>query len=490
VDPTEAQRVRVAVIGAGPGGIALASLLERAGITDYVLLEKAAGIGGTWRRSTYPGAECDVPSHLYSFAFALNPDWSKSFAGQQEILDYLERCVDTAGIRDRVRCSTTVECAEWSERQRAWILHIDTGETVTADVVVSAVGMFNAIAWPDIEGLDQFGGTVMHSAEWDDAVDLGGRRVAVIGTGASAIQIVPAIAEQVSHLSVFQRSPAWIMPRRDEPFSDEDRERFRTEVLEARRLRHQIYLFYERNTLTRVDDPRRDVLEAYARAHLEASIPDPALRAELTPDYPIGCKRILVSDDFYPTLLRDDVDLVTAPIERVTPDAVVTADGVAHDVDVIVLATGYRATDYLHGLEVVGRDGRRLREEWARDPRAYLGMTVPGYPNLFVFYGPNTNQSGNSILLIIEAQARYVVGVLEAMSRDGISSVEVRQSVTDAYNDELDEAMEGTVWLAGCANYFRTPTGRVATQLPHPSRWYVRRVRRPELDDYHLTREE
>jgi len=280
------------------------------------------------------------------------------------------------------------------------------------------------------------------------------------------------------------------MPRRDEPFSDEDRERFRADLLHARRLRHQIYRFYERNTLTRLDDPKRDVLESYARAHLEASVSDRELRDDLTPDYPIGCKRILVSDDFYPTLLRDDVELVTAPIERVTPDAVVTTDGVAHEIDVIVLATGYRATDYLYGLDVVGRGGRRLRDEWSEDPRAYLGMTAPGFPNLFVFYGPNTNQSGNSILLILEAQARYVVSVLEAMACDGIRAVEAKQSVTDAYNDELDEAMDGTVWLAGCGNYFRTPSGRVATQLPHPSRWYVRRARRPDLDDYHLTRAE
>jgi cation diffusion facilitator CzcD-associated flavoprotein CzcO len=278
------------------------------------------------------------------------------------------------------------------------------------------------------------------------------------------------------------------MPRRDTEFSPEDQARFADSPLDARRHRHGIYRFYERNTVFRVDDRRIEVFEAYARAHLEASVEDPTLRQQLTPDYSIGCKRILVSDDFYPAVQRDNVELVTDPIERVTPAGIVTADGVEHELDILVLATGYRATDYLHGLSVGGRDGRRLHDDWIDDPRAYLGMTVSGYPNFFVFYGPNTNQSGNSLLLILEAESRYVVSALQAMDRDDVSVIEVKRSVMDAYNDELDGSMDGTVWVSGCHNYFRTADGRVATQLPHPSRWYVRRTRRVDLGDYELTR--
>jgi cation diffusion facilitator CzcD-associated flavoprotein CzcO len=478
---------RVAVIGAGAGGLALAMLLERAGITDFVLLEKADGVGGTWRRTRYPGAECDVPSHLYSYSFALNPEWSKTFAGQREILDYLERCADEAGVRDRIRCSTAVERATWCEQTRSWNLHLDDGSTLHAKVLVSAVGMFNAPSYPDLEGLDRFAGSVMHSAEWDDRVAIDGRRVGVVGTGASAIQIVPAIAGRAAHLDVFQRSPAWIMPRLDDEFSDEQKHAFRADPLSARRLRQEIYRFYERNTVVQVDDPRREVLETFARDHLEASVADPVLRAALTPDYPIGCKRILVSNDFYPALQRDDVELVTRSIDHVTPTAIVTTDGVEHELDVIVLATGYRATDYLHGVEVRGRDGLSLHEQWAEDPRAYLGMAVPGFPNFFVFYGPNTNQAGNSILLVLEAEARYVVRAVQEMERGSIDVLEVKASVTDRYNRELDAALDGTVWVAGCHNYFRSPSGRVTTQLPHRSSWYVQRTRRVDLDDYELT---
>lgn len=484
--PPRDEHCRVAIIGAGPGGIALALLLDAAGIDDFVVLEKADGIGGTWRCSTYPGAECDVPSHLYSYSFAPNPDWSKTFAGQPEILRYLEDCVDRAGLRDHFRCSTAVEHVRWDGATTGWRVQPSGGSPIVADLVVSAVGMFNAPNIPDLAGLADFRGDVMHSARWEDGVVLDGRRVAVIGTGASAIQIVPAVAPRTEHLTVFQRSPAWIMPRVDKPYSADDKQRFRSEPRSAEQHRREIYEFYESNTITRVDDPRMAVLESYARRHLEDSVADPELRAELLPDYPIGCKRILVSNEFYPALQRDDVTLVTSPIERVTPSGILTRDGREHPLDVIVLATGYRAVDYLHGLEVEGSGGQDLHALWDGEPRAYLGMAVPGFPNFFMFYGPNTNQSGNSILLVLEAEARYVVEVLQAMDRERIATVEVKRSAFDRYNAELDADLEGSVWLAGCHNYFRTPRGHVATQLPHPSSWYVDRTRHVDLDDYEV----
>ncbi len=433
---------RVVIIGAGAGGIGLAIMLERAGIDDYVIFEKAAGLGGTWRVNTYPGAECDVPSHLYSYSFALNPDWSKTFAGQAEILRYLETCAEAAGVDAHLQLGTPVESITWSDDRSRWLVTAADGQQVWAQVVVSAVGMFNAPAHPDLRGLEDFGGSVMHSARWDHDVALEGRRVAVIGTGASAIQIVPAIAPIVGHLDVFQRSPAWIMPRSDEPFTADQRRRFAESPLDARRHRHAIYRFYEGNTVINVDDRRVEVLEKFARAHLENSVRDPVLRAKLTPDYPVGCKRILLSSDFYPAIQRNNVDLITDPIDHVTRSGILTVDGAEHPLDVIVLATGYRATDYLHGLEVVGRGGRRLHDEWT-EPRAYLGMVAAGYPNFFVFYGPNTNQGGNSILLILEAEARYVVDALQTMDRDGIDTIEVKDAVVDAYNDALDDGSRG-----------------------------------------------
>jgi cation diffusion facilitator CzcD-associated flavoprotein CzcO len=481
-DTTE-RSTRVAVIGAGAGGLALGALLRRAGVDDFVIFEKSDGVGGTWRVNTYPGAECDVPSHLYSFSFLLNPAWSKTFAGQPEILAYLEHCADVTGLRPHLRTSTAVESVSWDGTTRRWSLRTEHGDTWQAQVVVSAVGLFNAPAWPDLPGLDSFAGPVMHSARWDHGVELSGKRVGVIGTGASAIQVVPAIAGEVSHLDVYQRSSPWIVPRGDEPFTPQDKARFEADAMAARRQRHAIYRFYEGNTMVRSDDPMAAKLERYALAHLEASVADPGLRARLTPDYPIGCKRVLLSDDYYPTLLRPDVELVTDAIERVVPEGIVTAGGVVHPLDVIVAATGFRAVDYLHGVEVVGRDGRRLHDDWASEPRAYLGMAVPGYPNFFVFYGPNTNQGGNSILLILEAQARYVVQLLAVLERTGVDALEVSTDAFDDYNLELDHDLEGTVWTA-CANYFRTASGHIATQLPHPASWYRRRARRVRVGDY------
>jgi cation diffusion facilitator CzcD-associated flavoprotein CzcO len=474
---------RVAIIGAGAGGLALGILLRRAGIDDFTIFEKGDGVGGTWRVNTYPGAECDVPSHLYSFSFMLKPDWSKTFAGQAEILEYLEVCADAGGVRPHLRTCTTVDSVTWDDDAHRWLVHTGHDETWEAQLVVSAVGMFNAIAWPDLPGLDTFAGPVLHSARWDHGVELAGKRVAVIGTGASAIQIVPAIAEEVAHLNVFQRSAPWIMPRGDTPFTDEDKLRFASDAMAARRHRHGIFRFYEGNTMVHEDDSRATALERYARGHLEASVPDPELRAHLTPDYPIGCKRILLSDDYYPAIQRENCRLVNAPIERVVADGIITADGESHPLDVVVLATGFRTVDYLHGVEVFGRGGRCLHDDWASEPRAYLGIAVPGYPNFFVLYGPNTNQGGNSILIILEAQARYVVQMLGALDDLGVDALDVSPEAFVAYNTELDRDLAGTVWTA-CGSYFRTTSGHIATQLPHPSGWYRHRARRIRLDDY------
>ena len=479
----------VAILGAGAGGLGLAIRLKRARIDDFVLFEQSDGVGGTWRANTYPGAACDIASHLYSFSFELKPDWSRTYATQPEILGYFEHCAEKYGIHDHLRPNTTVVRAEWSASEQCWTLTAADGQRCTADVVVSALGMLRVPAMPDIEGLSDFEGASFHSARWNHDVDLDGRRVAVIGTGASAAQIVPAIAASVGHLALFQRTPAWVMPRLDKAFSTEEQRRFARNPLAARKYRWDIYRSYEERTSFRTGDPTAELLTVFALGHLDHRFADrPELKAKLTPTYPVGCKRVVVSSDFYKSLLAPDVDLITAAIDRVEGDAIITADGVRHRVDAIVFATGFRATEYLHGLEVIGLDGRRLHDDWSERAHAHLGMTVSGYPNFFMLYGPNTNQGGNSIIFILEAQARYVVRALRAMRRNRLSSVDVDRAVMDRYNAELAVALEATVWNSGCDSYFRNANGHITTQLPQTSKWYWRRTRRFRVSEYRTTR--
>jgi len=475
---------RVAIIGAGAGGLGLAIRLRKAHMDDFILFEASDGVGGTWRANTYPGAACDVPSHLYSYSFALKADWSRTYAAQPEILQYFEDCADRFGVRPHLRPLTAIVAARWNGDTARWELRDADGGAYEADVLVTALGTFNAPHMPDIPGLDTFAGPCFHSARWEEQHDLAGRRVGVIGTGASAAQIVPELAGLAAHVSVFQRTPSWILPRSDKPFTEEQQRRFARHPLTARRHRWGIYRSYERNISFRQGDAVADELRALALGHLEYRIKDPELRARLTPDYPIGCKRTLVTSDYYKAVLRDDVALVTDPIVGVTGRGIVTADGTEHAVDAIVLATGFRATEYLSGLTVVGEGGRALSATWAEVPHAYLGLTVAGYPNLFMLYGPNTNQGGNSIIFILEAQAAYVIRALRAMRRRRLTSVDVRQEVMDAYNARLATALAGTVWDVGCQSYFKNANGRIATQLPYPSLWYWRHTRRFRPSEY------
>jgi cation diffusion facilitator CzcD-associated flavoprotein CzcO len=480
------RRWQVAIVGAGAGGLGLAIRLVKAGLHDFVLFEASDGVGGTWRSNTYPGAACDVPSHLYSYSFALKPDWTKAYANQPEILAYFEECADRYAIRSHLQVRTAIVSARWNEPERCWDLRDAAGGTYRAGTLVSALGTFNAPSIPAIEGLATFAGPCFHSARWEHRHELGGRAVAVIGTGASAAQIVPELAREARRVSIFQRSPSWILPRADKPFSEEDKRRFARHPLAARRHRWDIYWSYERNISFRHGDGAADQLKAIALSHLEYRIGDEELRAKLTPSFPLGCKRTLVSSDYYKAVVRDEVELVTEPIAAVTPTGVTTTDGRLHEVDAIVLATGFHATEYLHGLEVMGAGGRRLADDWAVVPHAYLGLTVSGYPNFFMLYGPNTNQGGNSIIFILEAQAAYVVRALRAMRRRRVTAVDVKRPVMDRYNRELARALQGTVWDDGCQSYFKNENGKIATQLPYPSLWYWRRTRRFRLRDYEL----
>lgn len=480
------ERTQVAVLGAGFGGLAMARALTEVGIDDVVILERSDGVGGTWRANTYPGAACDVPSHLYSLSYAPNPDWSRTYASQPEILAYIEDCYERFDMARKVRTGTTVVSARWHQADRCWRIGDDQGRTYEASVFVSAIGMFHTPSMPTIPGMADFAGASFHSARWDHDHDLTGRRVAVVGTGASSIQIVPAIAEAADRVLVFQRTPPWIVPRFDEPFTDEQRRSFAEEPAIARRLRDEIHALYESNLSFLRGDPSGDLLAQIASDHLDRKVADPDLRARLRPDHPVGCKRTLVSSAFYPAVQRDDVDLVTEPIERITPEGILTVDGTHWRCDTIVWSTGFRATEYLHGIEVTGHDGRDLHQQWSGVPRAWHGVAVPGFPNLFMLYGPNTNQGGNSIILMLEAQASYIAQALATMASDGADEVEVTESAMADYTAELLEGLAATVWTDGCDSYFRTPGGDVVTQIPRTATWYRERLGQFHTADFHI----
>ncbi len=464
----------VAILGAGAGGIAMGIKLRRAGY-DFTIYEKSDGVGGTWRDNAYPGAACDVPSHLYSFSFELNPWWSRTYATQPEILAYLERCTDQYGVRPHLRTGIAITEARWNDDEQQWHLEASTGESFTADVVVSGLGMLNVPVTPDIPGAANFRGRSFHSSRWDHSKSLEGERVASIGTGASAIQYVPAIAPAVEHLTVFQRTPIWITPRIDKPFTAEEQRRFSRVPGAARWHRWKIWWTYERANFQATSD-QTTMQTGLAQSYLERKIADPELRAKLTPDYPVGCKRPLISRDWLPALTRPNVRLVTEPIAEITERGIRTADGEEHAVDTIVYGTGFRANEYLTSVDFYGRGGRRLRDDWSQGAEAFLGLTVAGYPNLFLLYGPNTN-GVNSIIFMHEAQANYVMSALRVLRRRRIGSLEVRRTVMDRYNRRIQAGMAGTVWTAGCDNYFRTATGKVVTQLPYSGGRYWLRTR-------------
>lgn len=472
----------VAIIGAGFGGLGAAVALRRAGIDDLVIIEGEDGVGGTWRRNTYPGAACDIQSHLYSFSFAPNKSWSRTYARQPEILTYLESVADDFDLRRHLLLDTKVRSAHWNPDTRQWVLELDPGGSMAVDVVVCAAGLFGAVRLPDIAGLTDFGGTLMHTAQWHHGVDLIGKRVAVIGTGASGVQVIPELAKIAGHLTVFQRTPPWMVPKEDRPYTASELAQFRRNPLATRRTRWKIWKFQHDNTATMADDPVVAARSQVATSFLERIVADSRLRRALTPDYPFRCKRVLLGDDFYRALQQDNVELVTDPIDRVTATSVVTASGDTVDVDAVVLATGFETSQYLSGIEVVGAGGQRLHERWGADPSAYLGVAVSGFPNFFMLYGPNTNQGGNSIVYILEAGARLVASAVSRIARRG-GYLEVRPEAERRYNDLLSADLERTIWTQ-CASYFRSPSGRIVTQWPYTELEYARRTWRVHARDW------
>jgi cation diffusion facilitator CzcD-associated flavoprotein CzcO len=452
----------------------MAIRLRQEGIEDFVVLERAGDVGGTWHDNTYPGCACDVPSHLYSFSFAPNPRWSRTYSRQPEILRYLRRCADDFGVRPHVRLGCDVAEARWDEAAGRWRLETSDG-TVTARVLVSATGALAEPKLPDIPGIERFRGPAFHSAQWDHSFDCAGKRVAVVGTGASAIQIVPAIAREVADLEVYQRTPPWVLPHTGRPVSALEKRLYDTLPPLQRLLRGGIYAARELLVLGFVKDPRlMRVVARIARRHIRRQVRDPELLAKVTPAYPIGCKRILPSNDWYPALGRENVDLHTSPIAEIRERSIVTEDGTEREVDAIVFGTGFHVTDMPAARFVHGRDGRTLDDVWEGSPRALLGTAVAGFPNLFLLLGPNTGLGHSSMVYMIESQIAHVLAALRAMGEHGAEAVEPRPEAQAAYNAALDDRMRGTVWNSGCASWYVDRTGRNSTLWPDWT-WRFRR---------------
>jgi cation diffusion facilitator CzcD-associated flavoprotein CzcO len=473
------------IVGAGFSGLCAGIELRRAGIHSFVILEKADGVGGTWRDNTYPGAACDVPSHVYSYSFEPNPTWSRAYGGQREILAYLERCATKYELRPHLRLGHRVTGASYDEAKGTWTVETDRGATFTARTLILGNGALHVPAIPELPGLASFAGTTFHSARWDHAHALAGRRVGVIGTGASAIQFVPQIAPEAGHLALFQRTPAWIVPKLDRELSSTEQWAF-AHVPGSQWLRRTgLYWGFEARWLAFRFKQLNRLGETMARRHLARQVPDPALRAKLTPDYRLGCKRILLSNDFYPALQRPNVDVVTAGIERVEPAGIRTKDGALHELDTIIFGTGFRVTDYVSTMAIRGRGGVDLNDTWRAHVHNYLGITVSGFPNMFLLMGPNTGLGHNSMVFMIEAQVHYAVQAIKAMRARRATSIEVRPEVERAFHAEMTRRFQGTVWTSGCNSWYQAPDGDVLL-WPSLTVSYWLRTRTVRLDHYAL----
>ncbi|MFC4033730.1 flavin-containing monooxygenase [Streptomyces polygonati] len=481
------EHVRVAVIGSGFGGLGAGVRLRREGVTDFVILERADAVGGTWRDNSYPGCACDVPSHLYSFSFAPEPDWPRTFSGQEHIRAYLERVTDTFGLRPHLRFGAEVRQARWDGDAQRWHLVTAAGE-LTADVVVSATGALSDPKIPDIPGIEDFPGRVFHSSRWEHDYDLAGKRVAMVGTGASAIQIVPAIQPEVGRLIVIQRTPPWVMPRMDRPIGAVERRLHGAVPGSAKVRRGLLWLIREFQVGAFVKRPKlMKAAEGIARGHLRRSVKDPALRARLTPDYTIGCKRILLSNDYYPALARPNTEVITSGLVEVRGSSVVTADGSEREVDAIIFGTGFHVTDMPIGDRVIGADGHTLSEHWKNGMAALRGCTVDGFPNFLFIVGPNTGLGNSSMILMIESSLNYVADYLRTLLRSGGAALDAKPAAVKAWNMEIQRRAARTVWnTGGCRSWYLDASGRNTTAWPGTTAEFRRATRQLDLSEYEV----
>ncbi len=477
---------RVVVIGAGFGGLGVARALKEQGVSDITILERSDDVGGVWRDNTYPGAACDVPSPLYSWSWAQNPAWGRRYSGQQEILYYLRRAADHEGLLGLVHTGSEVTEARFDEESGCWQVDTASGETHEADLLVSAVGQLSNPVVPDLRGRETFAGPAFHSAQWRHDVDLTGKRVAVVGTGASAIQLVPGIVDRVAALTVFQRSAPYVVPKPDREYRPRHHAMFRRFPSTLRLERGAVFRLSELlngavGGDSRASRPLLAAVRAAWRLQLRRQVPDRDLRRRLVPDYPIGCKRLLFSNDWYPALSRPHVDVVTDRVDAVEPAGLRTADGRFHEADVIIWGTGFAATRFLDPVKVTGPGGRDLHEVWADGARAHLGLTVPGFPNFFCIYGPNTNLGGSSIIAMMEAQAGYVAEVARRIADGGARLLAVRPEAAEAYDREMQSRLATSAW-SGCTSWY-VDGGRITTNWPGRVAEYQQRTAAVDWDD-------
>ncbi len=483
-------RTSVVVIGSGFAGLGTAIRLKQAGVQDFVILESADEVGGTWRDNTYPGAACDIQSHLYSFSFEPNPEWTKAFSPQPEIQRYLVHCADRYGLRDHLFPRTLVVDATWDEDQRTWTVTSRDGRTWVADAVVGAIGGLRDPSYPDLPGRESFQGTVMHSARWDHDVDLTGKRVAVVGTGASAVQIVPAIAGTAEHVTLLQRTPPWILPRNQRDYPPLLRQAFRR--VPGLRALHRTQLYWQNElrfaAFGRLHKVLMPLAEKVSRRYMRSQITDPELRRTVQPDYRLGCKRMLISDDYYPSLTRDDVSVVADGIAEVTPTGLVTATGQVVEADVIVYCTGFHIESPLGPLSITGTGGTTLREAWGARPIAYMGVAMPGFPNLFLMVGPNSGLGHNSIIFMIESQLNHVIPALQRIVQGDIAELDLQPSALQDFQDEVDRRTRATVWASGCDSWYLGDDGVNYTLWPGSTAEYRLRMARFDERPYRVVR--
>lgn len=482
----------VVIIGAGLGGLCAAIKLQEAG-HQFTIVEKLDRVGGTWAQNTYPGVACDVPVALYQFSFAQSINWSRSYPQGAEIQAYADEITDRYQLRPNLRLNDEAISAVWDETAKQWTVRTASGAEIAADAVIGALGQLNRPNWPEIGGMESFKGTVTHSAAWDHSMSFKDKRVGVIGSAASAVQIIPEVANEAAHLSVFQRSPNWVIPRGDVAMSPQEGALLMSHPETAMKLgamnREMIYeqadaYFWQVFQWT---PEGRAAYEVIAANHINKQIPDPELRERLTPDYPIGCRRILISDDYFPALLQDNVDLVTAHIAAIEPNGIRTKDDAIHALDMIVFATGFETTGWRWSVDVEGRDGQHLNQVWKDAPEAYLGITVTDFPNLFVLYGPNTNLGHSAITFMLERQVEYVIRALEGLEAEGAAAMVPMRAAQDRFNQQLQTDLDTTVWAdAACNSWYKNEQGKITQNWSANTREYAKAVAEVKLEDYEL----
>ncbi len=480
--------VRLVIIGAGYAGIGLGIALKRAGIDAFTILEAASRVGGTWRDNTYPGCSCDSPAFQYCYSFEQKTDWTQRWVSHAEILRYLEHCVRKYHLTSHIRCGVTVASATFDADAQLWRVTTDAGEEYTGEVLVSAVGQLTTPRIPDLPHLDTFAGRRFHSARWDHGTDLAGRRVAVVGTAASAIQLIPHVARVATRVSVLQRSPNWLLPRGNRPFTATEQARFESHPQWRRLYRWWQWMRHEsRFPVFRAQRWLSRPLAAMAQAHMRRIIRSPELQQRLQPDFPIGAKRILISDDYYESLNRANVELITQPIADIEPHGIRLANGSRIDADVIVFATGFRAAEFLRHIDIRGMEGLSLQDQWRGGAQAYLGISVSGFPNFFLMYGPNTNLGHNSIVFMIECQARYIVDAVRTLDRHGLRTVDVRPDVQARFDQRQQARLARTVWALAPNSWYTHSSGRITNNWAGTTIEYWWRTRRFDLARYHAT---